>query len=115
ELIERLAVSAPHVKVETSGGYNPVHEPPQVTKADDRLRVIWAHWGRHHGIGFDDPNYCWLENLELWRKAAGGGLGESPRLRPAAPPAASLKRRSREERQGGGCARGDSGAQWWAA
>ncbi len=74
ELIERLAVSAPHVKVETSGGYNPVHEPPQVTKADDRLRVIWAHWGRHHGIGFDDPNYCWLENLELWRKAAVGGL-----------------------------------------
>lgn len=74
ELIERLAVSAPHVKVETSGGYNPVHEPPQVNKADDRLRIIWAHWGRHHGMGFDDPTYCWLDNLELWRKAAVGGL-----------------------------------------
>ena len=74
ELIERLAVSAPHVRVETSGGYNPVHEPPQVNRADDRLRIVWAHWGRHHGMGFDDPAYCWLDNLEIWRKAAVGGL-----------------------------------------
>lgn len=74
ELIERLQVSAPHVMVETSGGYNPVHEPPQVTKAHDKLRIVWAHWGRAHDIGFDDPRYGWLDNLETWRKAAKGGL-----------------------------------------
>lgn len=74
ELIERLAVSAPHVRVETSGGYNPVHEPPLVTKAHDTLRIVWAHWGRHHGMGFDDDRYGWKDNLETWRKAAIGGL-----------------------------------------
>jgi hypothetical protein len=74
ELIERLAVSAPHVRVETSGGYNPVHEPPLVTKAHDTLRIVWAHWGRHHGMGFDDDRYGWKDNLEIWRKAAIGGL-----------------------------------------
>jgi len=74
ELVERLQVSAPQVMVETSGGYHPVHEPPQVTKAHDKLRIVWAHWGRHHGMGFDDPRYDWLDNLETWRKAAKGGL-----------------------------------------
>lgn len=74
ELVERLQVSAPHVMVETSGGYNPVHEPPRVTKAHDKLRIVWAHWGRAHDMGFDDPRYGWLENLETWRKAARGGL-----------------------------------------
>lgn len=74
ELVEALGKSAPEVKVETSGGYNPVHEPPEKTVADERLRIIWAHWGRHHGMGYDDDRYCWKENLETWRKAAKGGL-----------------------------------------
>lgn len=74
ELIERLAVSAPHVRVETSGGYDPVHEPPLHTKANETMRIVWAHWGRHHGMGFDDDRYGWKANLETWRKAAKGGL-----------------------------------------
>lgn len=74
ELIERLAVSAPHVRLETSGGYDPVHEPPLHTKAHETMRIVWAHWGRHHGMGFDDDSYGWKENLETWRKAAIGGL-----------------------------------------
>lgn len=74
EVVERLRKSAPHVLVEMSGAYNPVHEPPENTKADDALRVIWAHWGRYHGYGYDDPRYGWIENLETWRKAFPGRL-----------------------------------------
>lgn len=74
ELVERLRRSAPHVLVEMSGAYNPVHEPPENTKPDDALRVIWAHWGRYHGYGYDDPRYGWIENLETWRKAFPGRL-----------------------------------------
>ena len=72
ELIERLQVSAPRVMVETVGAYGPVSEPPKVTKAHPKLRVIWAHWGRYHGFGFDDPRYDMIGNLETWRKAVKG-------------------------------------------
>lgn len=74
ELIERLEKSAPHMIVETSGGYNPVHEPPQGIPAHPKLRVIWAHWGRYHGMGYDDDRYPWKPNLETWRKAVPGRL-----------------------------------------
>ncbi len=74
EVVERLRTSAPHVRVEMSGGYNPVHEPPENTPADRDLRIIWAHWGRYHGYGYDDPRYDWIENLETWRKAFPGRL-----------------------------------------
>ena len=72
ELIERLQKSAPRVMVETVGAYGPVSEPPKVTKANPRLRIIWAHWGRYHGYGFDDPRYGMIDNLETWRKAVKG-------------------------------------------
>lgn len=74
EVVERLRQSAPHVRVEMSGGYNPVHEPPTNTTADRDLRVIWAHWGRYHGYGYDDPRYGLIDNLETWRKAFPGRL-----------------------------------------
>lgn len=74
ELIDRLAVSTPNVVVETVGGYGPVHEPPKGTKSHDKLRVIWAHWGRHHGMGYDDDRYGLKDNLETWRKAVPGRL-----------------------------------------
>lgn len=74
EVVERLRKSAPHVRVEMSGGYHPVHEPPMNTTADRDLRIIWAHWGRYHGYGYDDPRYGLIENLETWRKAFPGRL-----------------------------------------
>ena len=74
ELTERLSESAPHVLVETSGFYNPVIDPPKNTKAHDKLRVIWAHWGRYHGYGFDDPRYEPISNLESWLRAVPGRL-----------------------------------------
>src|SRR5690606_203157 len=35
--------------------------------------IIWAQWGRYHGVGYDDPAYD-SRNLESWRKAAKGDL-----------------------------------------
>lgn len=74
EVVERLQASAPHVEIEMSGGYDPVHEPPENTKPHDALRVIWAHWGRYHGYGYDDPKYGLIDNLEKWRRAFPGRL-----------------------------------------
>jgi hypothetical protein len=73
EVIERLEKSEPNVLVETAGGYPPMVEPPSGVEAHPRLRIVWAHWGRYHGFGYDDPRYD-KKNLETWRKAAGGGL-----------------------------------------
>jgi hypothetical protein len=73
EIIERLAKSAPSVLVEAAGGYPPMVEPPTTVQADPRQRVVWAHWGRYHGFGYDDARYD-KKNLETWRQVAGGGL-----------------------------------------
>ncbi|RYE14984.1 MAG: hypothetical protein EOP51_27420 [Sphingobacteriales bacterium] len=40
---------------------------------NERLRIIWAQWGRYHAVGYDDSTYD-NRNLESWRKAAKGGL-----------------------------------------
>ena len=74
ELLERLQNSARKVIVETSGGYNPVHEPPDKTEPHENLRVVWAHWGRYMGYGYDDDTYPWKENLEKWLEAIQGRL-----------------------------------------
>ncbi len=74
EVAERLEVSVPQVIVETSGGYSPVKEPPQNVKLHHKLRIVWAHWGRHHGMGYDNPTYDWLPNVEAWRKSADNRL-----------------------------------------
>jgi hypothetical protein len=69
ELSQRLDSSAPNVVVEMSGGYSPVVEPPDNTKPYEKLRVIWAHWGRYHGYGYDDERYGLKDNLETWMNA----------------------------------------------
>ncbi len=74
QIVERLAGSAPHIVVEMSGGYSPVDDPPLHTKPHQKLRVIWAHWGRYMGYGYDDPRYDRIVNLETWRKAFPGRL-----------------------------------------
>jgi hypothetical protein len=75
EVIGRLETSAPEVLVETVGGYGPMTEPPADPAAAHPLqRIVWAHWGRHHGMGYDDPRYDRKANLEAWRGAALGGL-----------------------------------------
>lgn len=74
QIVERLEQSAPHVVVEMSGGYSPVDDPPLNTKPNEKLRVIWAHWGRYMGYGYDDPRYDRIANLETWRKAYAGRL-----------------------------------------
>ncbi len=70
ELVERLKATRPDVLVEATGGYGPATEPP--TKLDiihPELRIVWAHWARGHTIGYDNPRYDRLDNLENWRKA----------------------------------------------
>lgn len=74
EVIERLGHSAPDVQAESIGGYGPVISPPNGIEAHPRQRVIWAHWGRYHGYGYDDGRYAWKDNLETWRKAAPAGI-----------------------------------------
>ncbi|MGZ4961013.1 MAG: DUF4838 domain-containing protein [Limisphaerales bacterium] len=74
ELIERLQRSRPDVQVETVGGYGAVPNPPSnLAIIHPHQRIVWAQWGRHHGIGYDDPKYD-RHNLDLWRVAAKGGL-----------------------------------------
>lgn len=74
ELIDTLATVRPEVLVETLGGYNPVKEPPTDKEAiHPHLRIIWAQWGRFHGVGYSDPAYD-SSNLDAWREAARGGL-----------------------------------------
>jgi Domain of unknown function (DUF4838)/Glycosyl hydrolase family 67 N-terminus len=74
ELVEKLKTSCPDVLVETVGGYGAVGDPPSNLDAIHPLqRVVWAQWGRHHGMGYNDERYD-KKNLEKWRKAAKGGL-----------------------------------------
>ncbi len=73
EVIDRLQQIKPEIIVETLGGYGDVVTPPANAKIHPKLRIIWAHWGRYHGIPYDDPRYD-KTNLEGWRQAARGGL-----------------------------------------
>lgn len=74
EVIERLEISAPGVQVESIGGYNPVTLPPGEVEVHPKQRIIWAHWGRYHGYGYDDVRYDRKANLETWRMAAPAGI-----------------------------------------
>jgi hypothetical protein len=75
ELIEKLKVSCPDVLVETVGGYGAVTDPPTTLEViHAKQRVVWAHWGRNHKMGYDDDRYLEKPKLEKWRKAAKGGL-----------------------------------------
>jgi len=75
ELIEKLKVSCPDVLVETVGGYGAVTDPPSNLEViHPKQRVVWAHWGRYHNMGYDDDRYPIKPQLEKWRKAAKGGL-----------------------------------------
>lgn len=74
EACERLEKSAPGVELETVGGYGALSEPPTHAETHPRQRIIWAHWGRYYGSGYDDPSYGLRKNLEAWQKAAKGGL-----------------------------------------
>lgn len=74
ELIERLSISSPGVKVAIIGGYGPVKDPPSdLSIINPKMRIGWAQWGRNHEIGYSDPRYN-KDNLEKWRKAAKGGM-----------------------------------------
>ncbi len=74
ELIERMATAAPNVLVEALGGYEPVTEPPAGGGIHPKQRVLWAHWGRHYGIPYNDDRYGRKDNLEKWRNAARAGM-----------------------------------------
>ncbi|MCC6127154.1 MAG: DUF4838 domain-containing protein [Pirellulales bacterium] len=74
ETIDRIEKKYPQVVVETLGGYGNVSAPPTNAKIHPRQRVVWAHWGRYHGTPYDDERYAERKNLELWHKAASGGL-----------------------------------------
>lgn len=74
ETIERLEHSAPQVRVETVGGYGPMTDPPNDVDIHPHQGIVWAHWGRHYGSGYDDPAYPLRANLEAWQKAAQGGF-----------------------------------------
>jgi hypothetical protein len=74
EVIDRLERQASRVPVETLGGYPPVVAPPARARIHPRQRIIWADWGRDHGISYGDPRYGRRTNLEAWQQAARGGL-----------------------------------------
>ena len=75
ELIERLKRSCPGVLVETVGGYGAAKDPPtNLGIINPQQRVVWAHWARYHGIGYDDEHYDMKPNLEKWRHAVGNHI-----------------------------------------
>jgi hypothetical protein len=70
ELIQRLNKICPGVLVETVGGYGAAKDPPtNLEIINPQQRVVWAHWARYHGIGYDDDHYDLKPNLEKWRHA----------------------------------------------
>jgi hypothetical protein len=73
EVTERLTKTHPDTPVETVGGYGAVTTPPSEAKIHPKQRVVWAHWGRNLGYGYDDARYD-KQNLEAWHQAARGGL-----------------------------------------
>ena len=74
ELTSMMEKVRPDAHLETTGGYGPTTDPPTDGHLHPRLRVIWAHWGRYHAFGYDDPRYDRKDNLALWRKACKGGI-----------------------------------------
>ena len=73
EVIDRLQREQPDLLVETLGGYGDVSTPPSKAQFHPRQRILWAHWGRYHGIPYDDARYD-KTNFELWQQAARGGM-----------------------------------------
>ncbi|HEY8516183.1 MAG TPA: DUF4838 domain-containing protein [Candidatus Binatia bacterium] len=74
EVVARLREVAPHVVVETLGGYQYSNKLPKWTWPDPALRVEWAHWGRNLSMAYDNPRYARRERLELWALLFGGRL-----------------------------------------
>ncbi len=74
ELIDMMEKVRPDAHLETTGGYGPTTDPPSDLDFHPKLRVIWAHWGRYHAWGYDDPRYDRKDNLAQWRKACKGGI-----------------------------------------
>jgi hypothetical protein len=68
DVVERLATAAPHVVVETLGGYQYSSQLPQTVKPDPRLRVEWAHWGRPITRNYSWRMYKYRKSLEGWAK-----------------------------------------------
>ncbi len=74
ELIEAVKKVRPEVQVETIGGYGAVQDPPtDLSIINPSQRIVWAQWGRYHGVGYNDASYD-RRNLDNWAKAAKGGL-----------------------------------------
>jgi hypothetical protein len=74
EMIDMVAEARPDAVFETLGGYAPVTDPPEGVEFHPAFRVVWAHWGRYHGHGYDDPKYDRREDLARWIKACRGGI-----------------------------------------
>jgi hypothetical protein len=74
ELTEEVAAAAPHAFVEASGGYAPVNDPPSDVTLHPKLRIVYVHWGRHHGRGYAEPAYDRIDTMMAWRRAARDGL-----------------------------------------
>jgi hypothetical protein len=74
EVVDRLHEKTPSAVVETLGGYGDVAMPPDNAKIHPNQRIIWAHWGRYHGMPYDDERYAERKHFEAWREAARGGL-----------------------------------------
>lgn len=74
EVVARLREEAPHVVVETLGGYQYSGRPPKTAKPDPALRVLWAHWGRVLAMSYANPEYARRKRLELWAALFGNRL-----------------------------------------
>jgi len=74
EVVERLARFAPHVVVETLGGYQYSTELPREVQPDPRLRVEWAHWGRPITRDYSWRLYKHRKALQAWAELFDGRL-----------------------------------------
>ena len=72
-VVERLEETAPHVTVETLGGYKNSSALPKTAKPHDRLRVEIAFWGRNPTTGYDVQRYL-HGKLKSWARAYDGRL-----------------------------------------
>jgi len=66
---DRLAKSAPGVRLESVVGYPPVVAPPKPggSVPNGTWQALYAHWGRSHLTSYDDLEYVQRPNLLAWK------------------------------------------------
>lgn len=66
EAMERVEKIRPDLLILTGGSYPPTVDPPTTYSPNPKMMLMWAHWGRHHGQSYSDPDYGRRPNLDRW-------------------------------------------------